>query len=102
MSYSHDNLVPYAGHKRLTVVTLPPKVYSTRPSILQREYDRIESKLRPWTGYSAVNRYLNSDSAVVRILEIFLVFKEGLDQRLQTQKMTVFVADETVFVLNFP
>ncbi|CAH1108620.1 unnamed protein product [Psylliodes chrysocephalus] len=64
VTYSYDRLVPYVGHKRLTVVTSPPKVWSTRPSVLRREFDRIESKLRPWTGYSATNRYLNSDSAV--------------------------------------
>ncbi|XP_018568468.1 uncharacterized protein LOC108908810 isoform X2 [Anoplophora glabripennis] len=64
VSYSYDRVVPYVGHKRLTVVTMPPRVFSTRPSVLQREYDRIENKLRPWTGYSATNRYLNSDSSV--------------------------------------
>ncbi|XP_060517588.1 uncharacterized protein CG45076-like isoform X2 [Cylas formicarius] len=62
--HSYDRLVPYVGHKRLTVVTSPPKVYATRPSVLQREYDWIENKIRPWVGYSATNRYLNSDSAV--------------------------------------
>ncbi|XP_018568469.1 uncharacterized protein LOC108908810 isoform X3 [Anoplophora glabripennis] len=67
VSYSYDRVVPYVGHKRLTVVTMPPRVFSTRPSVLQREYDRIENKLRPWTGYSATNRYLNSDSSVKMI-----------------------------------
>ncbi|KAF7283207.1 hypothetical protein GWI33_001174 [Rhynchophorus ferrugineus] len=62
--HSYDRIVPYVGHKRLTVVSTPPKVYSTRPSVLQREYDWIENKVRPWVGYSATNRYLNSDSAV--------------------------------------
>lgn len=63
--HSYDRIVPYVGHKRLTVVTTPPKVFSTRPSVLQREYDWIERKVRPRVGYSATNRYLNSDSAVV-------------------------------------
>ncbi|XP_048523127.1 uncharacterized protein LOC125504758 [Dendroctonus ponderosae] len=62
--HSYDRIVPYVGHKRLTVVTTPPKVFSTRPSVLQREYDWIERKVRPRVGYSATNRYLNSDSAV--------------------------------------
>ncbi|XP_050294895.1 uncharacterized protein CG45076-like isoform X3 [Anthonomus grandis grandis] len=62
--HSYDRIVPYVGHKRLTVVTTPPKVFSTRPSVLQREYDWIERKVRPSVGYSATNRYLNSDSAV--------------------------------------
>ncbi|KAL1512732.1 hypothetical protein ABEB36_002272 [Hypothenemus hampei] len=62
--HSYDRIVPYVGHKRLTVITSPPKVFSTRPSVLQREYDWIERKVRPWVGYSATNRYLNSDSAV--------------------------------------
>ncbi|KAJ8924516.1 hypothetical protein NQ315_007314 [Exocentrus adspersus] len=64
VTYTYDRVVPYVGHKRLTVVTSPARVYATRPSILQREYDRIENKVRPWVGYSATNRYLNSDSAV--------------------------------------
>ncbi|XP_056638418.1 uncharacterized protein CG45076-like isoform X7 [Diorhabda sublineata] len=67
VTYTYDRIVPYVGHKRLTVVTAPPKVWATRPSVLQREYDRIESKLRPWNGYSATNRYLNSNSAVKMI-----------------------------------
>ncbi|XP_030755154.1 uncharacterized protein CG45076-like isoform X2 [Sitophilus oryzae] len=62
--HSYDRIVPYVGHKRLTVVTSPPKVFSTRPSVLHREYDWIENKVRPRVGYSATNRYLNSDSAV--------------------------------------
>ncbi|XP_063922180.1 uncharacterized protein CG45076-like isoform X4 [Zophobas morio] len=62
--HSYDRIVPYVGHKRLTVVTLPPKIYSTRSSVLQREYDWIESKVRPWVAYSPTNRYLNSDSTV--------------------------------------
>ncbi|XP_074032561.1 uncharacterized protein isoform X4 [Leptinotarsa decemlineata] len=64
VTYSYDRVVPYVGHKRLTVVTAPPKVFSTRPSVLQREFERIENKMRPWNAYSATNRYLNSDSAV--------------------------------------
>ncbi|XP_044263891.1 uncharacterized protein CG45076-like isoform X4 [Tribolium madens] len=62
--HTYDRIVPYVGHKRLTVVTLPPKIYSTRSSVLQREYDWIENKVRPWVAYSPTNRYLNSDSAV--------------------------------------
>ncbi|XP_066154786.1 uncharacterized protein CG45076-like isoform X2 [Euwallacea fornicatus] len=62
--HSYDRIVPYVGHKRLTVVTSPPRVWSTTPSVLHREYDWIERKVRPSVGYSAVNRYLNSDSAV--------------------------------------
>ncbi|XP_045460317.1 uncharacterized protein CG45076-like isoform X2 [Harmonia axyridis] len=62
--HTYDRIVPYVGHKRLTVVTTPPKVHSTRPSILQREYDWIENRVRPWVGYSALNNYLNSNSAV--------------------------------------
>ncbi|XP_044744314.1 golgin subfamily A member 6-like protein 22 isoform X2 [Coccinella septempunctata] len=62
--HTYDRIVPYVGHKRLTVVTTPPKVYSTRPSILQREYDWIENRMRPWVAYSATNNYLNSNSAV--------------------------------------
>ncbi|XP_050514254.1 uncharacterized protein CG45076 isoform X5 [Diabrotica virgifera virgifera] len=64
VTYTYDRIVPYVGHKRLTVVTAPPRVWGTRPSVLQREFDRIENKIRPWTGYSATNRYLNSNSAV--------------------------------------
>ncbi|XP_044263892.1 uncharacterized protein CG45076-like isoform X5 [Tribolium madens] len=63
--HTYDRIVPYVGHKRLTVVTLPPKIYSTRSSVLQREYDWIENKVRPWVAYSPTNRYLNSDSAVI-------------------------------------
>nr|CAH7724281.1 unnamed protein product [Callosobruchus chinensis] len=63
VSYSYDRYTPYVGHKRLTVVT-PPRVYATRPAVLQKEFERIENKLRPWYAYSATNRYLNSDSAV--------------------------------------
>ncbi|KAL3288849.1 hypothetical protein HHI36_003296 [Cryptolaemus montrouzieri] len=62
--HAYDRIVPYVGHKRLTVVTTPPKVYSTRPSVLQREYDWIENRVRPWVAYSATNNYLNSNSAV--------------------------------------
>jgi hypothetical protein len=62
--HTYDRIVPYVGHKRLTVVTLPPKVYSTRQSVLQREYDWIENKVRPWVAYSPTNRYLNSASSV--------------------------------------
>lgn len=68
--HSYDRIVPYIGHKKLTVVTLPPKVHSTSQSILRKEYDWIENKLRPWVGYSATNRYLNSDSSVVSHSEI--------------------------------
>ncbi|XP_050514257.1 uncharacterized protein CG45076 isoform X8 [Diabrotica virgifera virgifera] len=67
VTYTYDRIVPYVGHKRLTVVTAPPRVWGTRPSVLQREFDRIENKIRPWTGYSATNRYLNSNSAVKMI-----------------------------------
>jgi hypothetical protein len=63
--HTYDRIVPYVGHKRLTVVTLPPKVYSTRQSVLQREYDWIENKVRPWVAYSPTNRYLNSASSVI-------------------------------------
>ena len=62
--HTYDRIVPYAGHKRLTVVTTPPPVFRVRPSVLYREFDRIERKVRPDYYYSATNHYLNSDSAV--------------------------------------
>lgn len=66
MIHTYDRIVPYVGHKKLTVVTTPPTVFRVRPSVLYREYDRIQSKYRPWIYYSPTNHYLNSDSAVVR------------------------------------
>ena len=64
--HTYDRIVPYVGHKRLTVVTNPPVIVRTiRPSTLYRELDRIEHKYRPITYRSYTNDYLNSDSQVV-------------------------------------
>ncbi|XP_022913082.1 uncharacterized protein [Onthophagus taurus] len=62
--HTYDRIVPYVGHKRLTVVTSNPMVYKVRPSVLYKEFDRIENKYRPYTYTSALSEYLNSDSAV--------------------------------------
>ncbi|KAK9688167.1 hypothetical protein QE152_g35739 [Popillia japonica] len=62
--HTYDRIVPYVGHKRLTVVTSNPMVYKVRPSILNREFDRIEHKYRPNTYTSALSEYLNSQPAV--------------------------------------
>ncbi|XP_022913080.1 uncharacterized protein CG45076-like isoform X8 [Onthophagus taurus] len=63
--HTYDRIVPYVGHKRLTVVTSNPMVYKVRPSVLYKEFDRIENKYRPYTYTSALSEYLNSDSAVI-------------------------------------
>lgn len=65
--HSYDRIIPYIGHKRLTVVTPTPTVVRVRPSTLYREFDRIENKLRPYTYNSYTNDYLNSDSHVVSV-----------------------------------
>lgn len=95
--HSYDRIVPYVGHKRLTVVTSPPKVFSTRPSVLHREYDWIENKVRPRVGYSATNRYLNSDSAVIFDSETSLI-------RAQTNSLLRRIHDPVPRVsrLNWP
>ncbi|GJQ66461.1 hypothetical protein Trydic_g4461 [Trypoxylus dichotomus] len=62
--HTYDRIVPYVGHKRLTVVTSNPMVYKVRSSVLNREFDRIEHKYRPITYVSALNEYLNSRPAV--------------------------------------
>ncbi|KAK5647547.1 hypothetical protein RI129_002439 [Pyrocoelia pectoralis] len=62
--HTYDRIVPYVGHKRLTVVSAPPQIFKVRPSVLLREFDRIQYKYRPAVTYSYVNNYLNSDSAV--------------------------------------
>lgn len=64
--HTYDRIVPYVGHKKLSVVTSPPIVVRVRPSVLYKEYDRIERKMRPITYYSPTSSFLNSDSAVVR------------------------------------
>ncbi|XP_031342484.1 uncharacterized abhydrolase domain-containing protein DDB_G0269086-like isoform X4 [Photinus pyralis] len=62
--HTYDRIVPYVGHKRLTVVSAPPQIFRVRPSVLLKEFDRIQYKYRPAVTYSYVNNYLNSDSAV--------------------------------------
>ncbi|XP_017775203.1 PREDICTED: uncharacterized abhydrolase domain-containing protein DDB_G0269086-like isoform X2 [Nicrophorus vespilloides] len=62
--HTYDRIVPYVGHKRLTVVPSSPVVVRLRPSTLYREFDRIENKLRPITYNSYTNDYLNSNSHV--------------------------------------
>ncbi|KAK4885391.1 hypothetical protein RN001_001662 [Aquatica leii] len=62
--HTYDRIVPYVGHKRLTVVSTPPQIFRVRPSVLLKEFDRIQYKYRPAVSYSYVNNYLNSDSAV--------------------------------------
>jgi hypothetical protein len=62
--HSYDRIVPYVGHKRLTVVTTPPVCVRVRPSVLYREFDRIENKMRPISYKSYTNDYLNSQSSV--------------------------------------
>jgi len=62
--HTYDRIIPYVGHKRLTVVTNPPVSIRVRPSTLYREFDRIENKMRPITYGSYTNDYLNSSSHV--------------------------------------
>ncbi|XP_025835831.1 adhesive plaque matrix protein isoform X10 [Agrilus planipennis] len=62
--HTYDRIVPYVGHKRLTVVSTPPLTFRVRPSVIYRELDRIANKVRPWTSISPTSHYLNSESAV--------------------------------------
>ncbi|GLV32916.1 uncharacterized protein CBL_20065 [Carabus blaptoides fortunei] len=59
--HSYDRLIPYIGHKRLTVVTARPHVYRVRPSVIVREIDRIAHKTRPYIYHSPTSSYLNSE-----------------------------------------
>uniref|UniRef100_A0A1Y1LFY3 Uncharacterized protein n=1 Tax=Photinus pyralis TaxID=7054 RepID=A0A1Y1LFY3_PHOPY len=83
--HTYDRIVPYVGHKRLTVVSAPPQIFRVRPSVLLKEFDRIQYKYRPAVTYSYVNNYLNSDSAVAKIykrrlvpeLDLFTIYRPG-------------------------
>jgi hypothetical protein len=60
--HSYDRLIPYVGHKRLSVVTHQvPHTFRVRPSVIIREIDRIQHKARPYVYYSPTSHWLNSE-----------------------------------------
>lgn len=50
------------------VITSPARTMTirVRPSVINREYSRIENKIRSCPAYLPTESYLNSDSCVVR------------------------------------
>ena len=58
--------LPYVAVKRLTLPQSAPPRSKVRNSVLMAEIDRINHRVRPALGFSAVEHYLNSRLALVR------------------------------------